>query len=563
MTPSFFWHTRGARCALVAAGAAARLLAAEPLPAEEPAASQSERSLGRILFNDDGDFTFVGETPADWRKNLRAMLAPLKDVPVQTLVYALGTGTDVLLYPSKAGSPWGWRSQDMPEKLAHMKSFPVAVQSGHDGVRWAAEGARDLGLTFVPAFRMNDAHYAAGTAPYLEGKFWAKNREKFTFQKPPYPEESLKSYKELLDFSHPEVRAHRLGVIREAIFRYQDTMDGFLLDFMRTPIFFPLSDVPAKSPLMTELVADVRKALDDAGKAAGHKIPLLVRVPATIRNCETIGLEIRTWIERGLVQVVIPSQAMTLTHDTPVEEFLQLAKPHGVKVYLSLYQRTNPTYAFRSEAPQSADYTGRGASEALIRGAALNALSQGVDGFELYNFNLPLKPAEVAAFRSLLAEHQDPAGKSRTYAATPAYFFDNLDTYEPPKQVPFTLTSESRHKTITLCFGEDPQKLSDPEHPVYVGLRLGFSDAEPPAGLSVSVNGKPISDDDAAITRSQPKASKGPKSYLQFSLPNPGDILKSGRNEITVALPESSPPSTKATIAEIQAGVVPMRDTQR
>lgn len=550
--------------ALIAVSAAAGLfLAAETLPAGESAASQPERSLGRILFNDDGDFTFAGNTPEEWRKNLHAMLAPLKDVPVQTLVYALGTGTDVLLYPSKAGSPWGWRSQDMPEKLAHMRSFPLAVQSGHDGVRWAAEDAKELGLAFVPAFRMNDAHYAAGTAPYLEGEFWAKNRGKFTFQTPPYSEDMLKSYKELLDFSHPEVRAHRLGVIREAITRYQDTMEGFLLDFLRTPIFFPLSDVPAKSPLMTEFVADVRRALDDAEKAAGHKIPLLVRVPATIRNCETIGLDIRTWIERGLVQVVIPSQAMTLTHDTPVEEFVRLAKPHGVKVYLSLYQRTNPTYAFKARAPESADYTGRGASGALIRGAALNALSQGVDGFELYNFNLPLKPAEAAVFRSLLAEHQDPAGTSRTYAATPAYFFDKLDTYEPPKEVPFTLTPESRQKTITLLFGEDPGKLADSENPVYVGLRLGFQEPKPPVGISVVVNGTNISADAAAITTSQPKASKGPKSYVQIALRNPAQILKPGRNEIAISLPENSPSKSAFTIDEMQIGVVPVEKDVR
>lgn len=517
------------------------------LQAEAPKAGEQNAGLGPILFNEDGDFTFVGADATEWRANLPKMLNQLKEIPAKTIVYSLGTGTDVLLYPSKAGSSWGWRGKnEVPDKLGHIKNFPVAVQSGLDGVRWAAEDSIKLGLKFVPAFRMNDAHYASGQSPYLEGEFWEKNRDKYTFKVPPYPIGKLQAYKELLDYSHPEVRAHRLAVIEEAVERYQDVMDGFLLDFMRVPMFFPLNEVKEKSKLMTELMAKIRASLDKAEAATGRKMPLLVRVPPTIKNCETVGLDIRSWVKDGLVQVIIPSQVMTLTHDTPVEEFLKIAKPAGVKVYLSIYERTGFTYAFTPHAPQSGDYTGREATEQLIRGATMNYRAMGVDGFELYNFNLPMTDFQIAAFRDM-AEGVDNTTKARTYAVTPAYFFDNLDTYEPPKQVPFQLNEKAREKTVRIYIGEDPRKIAAGSH---VGLRVGLVAPVPSAVVKVAVNGTPLKDEELSSP-----VSKGPAGYQQYGIKNPAAVLKPGWNEITVsALPGNSAP---VTVSEIQLGVLP------
>ncbi len=513
-------------------------------------AALPEANLGRIILNDDGDYTYIGNNAEEWRANLSNMLSNMREIPAHTLAYSLATGTDLLLYPSKAGSSWGWRPLELSGAARRFEAFIAAIKHGFDGVRWAAEDARKMGMAFVPVFRVNDAHYASLKRPWFEGEFWTKNREKFTFDKPPYTQPKLAYYKELLDYSHPEVREHRLGVIREAIERYSDIMDGFFLDCMRTPLFFPHKDVPAKTPLLTAFVKTVREALDKAEPVRGRRIPLIVRVPPGVKNCEVLGMDIRRWISQNLVQVVIPAPLMTLSHDDPLQDFVTLAKPHGVKVYASLLQRTSYTYGFRKQAPVSADYTDRHPDAAHVRGAVMNGLSVGVDGFEIYNYNLPMNTADVVAFKSCL-EGADNTAKPRTYVVTPSYYFDHLNTYEPRKQIPFVLTDKEKIKTIGLYIGEDPKAI-DPG--AYVGIRLGFACTyeEPP--VHVRINGINVSSG-GEFSTSKPTAKQGAKYFYQITLPNPGLVLKKGWN--TVQIYPRDPSNRLMPVSELQLGVIP------
>lgn len=516
-------------------------------------ATTSGGEMTPVLFNDDGDFTFVGETKEAWRENLSRMLAPLPAVPATGLVYSLGTGTDVLLYPSQAGSPWGWRGNEVPARLKHIRNFPRAVQSGIDGVRWAAEDAKALGLGFVPAFRLNDAHYTAGTSPYLEGEFWAKNRERLTFGTPPFRVGKLSGYRELLDFSHAEVREHRLAVIREAITRYAGVMDGFLLDFMRHPVFFTPETAEEKAPLMTEFVAEVRKALDAAGPADGRRLPLLVRVPPTVHNARKSGLDVAAWMRRGLVQIVLPSQSMTLAQDTDLAEFKHAAAGTDVKIFASIYQRSAYTFAFGQRAPVAADYAGRAATSALLRGAAINYRAMGAEGFELYNFNLPIRPEQAAGLAAFAHSREDFRAAERTYAITPAYFVDYLDAFEPPKQLPHKLHPGHRGQTFRLFVGE-PREWHD--RLVYTGLRIGLITTSEAPPLAIWLNGIRLDGDDDGSTVSRPGVSAAPQFYRQWPLGRILNSLRTGWNEVRVALNVEG--DAPVTVMEIQLGMLPV-----
>ncbi len=512
-----------------------------------PVDEQRSHSVGRILFNDDGDYTYVGNSPDEWRVHLAQMLEGLNRIPVTGLVYSLATGTDVLLYPSQAGSSWGWKQTEIPSRLSHIRQFPIAVQSGYDGVRWAAEDAMSLGLAFVPAFRMNDAHYTSGNASYLEGRFWEENRGLYTFQQPPYPVGKLNGYKELLDFSHQEVRAHRLAVIEEAISRYTDVLDGFLLDFMRTPAFFDLDMAEDKAPLMTELVLRVRQALDCVEAEKAQRIPLIVRVPATLNNCRRVGLDLPEWMRQGIVQIVIPAQAMTLAHDSPLQEFIDLGEPQGILVYASIYERTNYTCSFSRQAPDKSDFIGRSASAQLLRGAINNYRHMGAAGFELYNFNLPLNEAQGKAFQSLDSSDSD-AGLARVYAITPAYFFDYLDIYEPAKQIPFPLSKAKPALRLNLYFGENPAGLNASD---YCGLRLGFARDIQPDALRVSLNGNILE----ASSSSSLNVKQGPRAFLQYAIPDASDVLREGGNDLLITVTDAES-TVENTLVEVQVGIL-------
>ena len=96
-----------------------------------------------------------------------------------------------------------------------------------------------MGMRFFPSFRMNDDHFVFDPHEYpLTGQFWDKHQN-LIIGLDRSPILSQKMYGNLFDFSHKEVRDHRLAVIKEVIDRYGDISEGIELDFNRTQIFFP------------------------------------------------------------------------------------------------------------------------------------------------------------------------------------------------------------------------------------------------------------------------------------------------------------------------------------
>lgn len=496
-----------------------------PVQAAAPQKSVSSKdSSGQLpdfgnILNDDGDFTFHGENEAAWRENMRRMFESLRGLSVGTISYSIATGSDVLLYPSQAGSPWAWRDIDEEHRgrfsASALARAPEAVRGGFDGVGLAAKTAKELGFLFVPNFRLNDWHFAAGDKPethYLTGRFWMENHSRLTFQKPPMPHPELAPQKHLFDFSHAEVRRHRLAVIFEAIDRYRDVMDGFQLDFVRFPIFFLPEEAPSKAHLITEMLQDVRTRLDEAGRATGKRMALIVRVPATLKNCEWAGLDVRAWLDRGLVDILIPSQIMTLAHDQPLEEFVSLAAGR-CRIYAAVLDRTNDRFAFTGNAPTVRDYVKRTVTPDMARGVALNYRRMGVAGFEFYNFNLPL----TAQTREVLRAFHEPEEKllqmPRTYAVTPAFFLDHLDTYEYRKQIPFKLSQRHPERRVSLFLGESSARGND-----RAALQIGFAVMPPSDTMSIVFNGTTIFHGDVSAASQAVQAKTGPRAHLVIPL---------------------------------------------
>src|SRR5436190_308477 len=62
-----------------------------------------------LVFNDDADLAFVVPDRVKSEALLRANVAALADTPVQTLVYCIGMGGDLLYYNTQVASRVGWR----------------------------------------------------------------------------------------------------------------------------------------------------------------------------------------------------------------------------------------------------------------------------------------------------------------------------------------------------------------------------------------------------------------------------------------------------------------------
>ena len=72
-----------------------------------------------------------------------------------------------------------------------------------------------------------------------------------------------------LDYSYPEVREHRLAIMREIVEEYE--VDGLELNFVRWAKHFPRDRGREKAPIMTDYVGQIRNVLDVAVRKRGPK----------------------------------------------------------------------------------------------------------------------------------------------------------------------------------------------------------------------------------------------------------------------------------------------------
>lgn len=246
-------------------------------------------------------------------------------------------------------------------------NFLNLERDGTDLIAASLNRAKKDGMEAFITYRMNDLHFNDTTAhcPLLYSDFWYSHPEYWTNDDTPGWNASR-----ALDFSHKEVRDHKLAMITEQLEKY-DMIDGFDLDFMRFIVYFKNGQGRKNAPLMTQLVKDIRAKVDSVSARRGKKILLSVRVPPTIGICLDKGLDIQEWIRLGLVDFVSIGVHWRGDPSLPVAQFKKDLGAVNIPVYASIDDggyRPRETY-----------------SHGMLRGMASHILSQGADGLYLFN----------------------------------------------------------------------------------------------------------------------------------------------------------------------------------
>jgi hypothetical protein len=521
------------------------------------AAAPRERPNFGLVFNDDADLSFVLPDRAKSEALLRANVAALADTPVKTFVYCLGMGGDLLYYNTTVASRVGWRKSpdEKPGSLMEkrMENARVCLAQGADAVRTAGETAKQLGLRFIPSLRMNDAHFMANPdAHAMTSEFWFKHRHEYTIKESPLAFQA--AYGNLLDYSHTAVRQLRLNTVFEALARNHDLVDGFELDFNRFQVFFPKGKAAAGAPLITEMVRRVRTRLDELAVSEQRPMYLFVRVPPSVTDCTTAGLEVERWMREGLVDLVSPAQIMTLAGDMPIAELVALGKQHGVRVHPSLYPRTAWRLPF---PPPGADRyagatVGRDGTLEEIRGAAANYRAIGADGFYLFNFYNAFGSTRPHDDRLLhlfhdLARPENLRGQPTVYVVTKTNYFDGPGSYAYGKQLPAKLPANTALR-VTLDVAEDPSVTAFPLQACEV--RVGFRAVSAGAKVTLALNGTtlfegPLTGGAHVVTRqivkTAPKQPDQAEEYLHVALAAALMPVR-GANEFTITVAGATKP---------------------
>lgn len=500
----------------------------------------------RLMQNLDGDLSFTGDTPAESKARLEQLVDDIAAGPADSLMWSIGAGSDILYYPTKVASTWGWRVtkyHDDPRWKSRIERCQAATEAGLDAPRIVGERARQRGLAFYPSYRMNDAHFCSDPLHYpLTGRFWMEHQDA-SIGTSPVP--GYDGYKHLLNFAREEVRTYRLAILFEAMDRYAEVMDGFELDFNRFQIFFPPGEAAQHAPLITEMLEKTRARLQAIATEQKRPMRLIARVPPTLKNCDWSGLDIAEWLERRLIDAIIPAQVMTLAHDMPVDEFVRLAQPVGCEVVGSLYGRSGYIWPFspQHDTAAYASEVSRTPTAPQMLGAALNQRHLGASGLQIYNLLLHTQPEIVRA----LTTQQG----TRRYLVTQPYFLDHTDTYEYRKQLPLTLNAGARH-TLRLLIGEDAAQSR-------AWLRIGLHGAYQPLALSIGINDQAIHDGPAApflVTTTGVRhgiaCCPATQAYAQWQVPV--ECLKQGWNDIHITLRHSA---TTLRLTETEIALLP------
>jgi hypothetical protein len=258
------------------------------------------------------------------------------------------------------------RLYEHPETDPCIRNIEEFQAAGKNPFQMVLERAREKGIELFASFRMNDTHYLDHIFHVWVPQFYYDHLEDRV------GEGGSRGGAEF-DYRRSAIREHMLGIIREAVERYD--VDGIEMDMTRNCMFFPRGTTLSGSggecaPVMTEFVRQVREMLDKAGKKRGRRLEICVTIPCSLYKARAEGLDVPTWARLGLIDMVALSSPFIAEFEQDVRD-AKLKLP-GVQVYAGCDR--NLGWPGRRVVPMQ-----------TYRAMAMNYLRQGADGTYLYN----------------------------------------------------------------------------------------------------------------------------------------------------------------------------------
>lgn len=462
--------------------------------------NQQTTNRHRLIHNNDGSDALLnrwfGGTPvrkADIDRYVD-MVAETPEGKTQVTTFMMCTGSDFIYYPgSKYDRYFG---DDLNGTLPYADSatkqmWQLADQGvrnlqaeGTDVIKASLERAKMHGMEAFISFRMNDLHFAdtASGNRAIFPDFWFEHPEYWTH-------DTTQGWHsgQAFDFSYPEVRQHKLNIIKEQLERY-DMIDGYELDFMRFIVLFKTGEGREKAPLITEMVREIKHTIDSLSAVRSHKILLAVRVPVTVEGALDKGLDVKQWADEGLIDFVTIGVHWRGDTGIPVAKFRKEFGHNEIPLYASIDDGGYLPREFYSDG--------------MYRGMASHILGEGADGVYLFNYyfgdlynrqqnNLPLLEEGGLVRRTRTPELLNEIGSLATLQGRNKIYCMSdgvTDAYRAlgAAQLPVAVSS-GRATALTIQIA-DSLKSYAPEEMIL------FLRTDRPANINLEVNGTKITE---------------------------------------------------------------------
>ncbi len=439
-------------------------------------ASAEDKLLGkqrRIILNDDSEPVFHAKNPEEFLAKR----------------FKQATATQVGTYIIYVGDGWHpHRGREFASGLG-------------DPYRTIIDTAHSANVEIFASLRMNDVHCSwDGTLSPLQrsrpdlliGDFSPHQypniiQNEKALPRGGYPLSLMQAFWTSLNYAKPEVRELRCSRIEKVARAYD--FDGFELDFMRAPMFFKPGEVQENLSAMNEFVRQIRQTLNNVGEKRGRRYLLAVRIPDTSEMALRTGLDVKTWLDEHLVDMLMVGGGYMPFSDR-VKELIDIAHTYQTPAYPVVdidgwYSEEEKVY---KNAPPHACAFDSHCEPAKVRAIASNFWSLGADG--VYLFNWYGLPADAIEQLELLNQIGDVSTlKNTTKQFQPDNGLDDWVTYagfvRAPRRFPVRLIDGT---PIEVLVGDDLAEAAQKGKLDLIKLRVEMAKLHADEKIGVSIN---------------------------------------------------------------------------
>ncbi len=239
------------------------------------------------------------------------------------------------------------------------------------------EGFREVGIKTWLSMRINDVHdhsYGIKTSKLLSEFYW-EHPETYRVQNNRTTQRSY--WNQAYDYTHRIIQERLLSLFNDALNRYD--VNGIEIDFLRDVYLWYFGGEYNGLDIFNELMRELRDLVAVYEEKYGHEIEIGVRVLPELESNYIYGLDVMTWVQEDIVDMVcISGEFNSNDNNPPIKLWKSLLAPYDVEFVGCIEQHVSSAPNF-PKAPN--DFESYNAIAAAY-------LSQGVDKVYLYNYFL-------------------------------------------------------------------------------------------------------------------------------------------------------------------------------
>ena len=428
----------------------------------------------RVILNDDAGMIFETiNQPEDFVSEIATTI----DTNVDSIWFSSMVSSDLYVYDCKVGERVGERLYPGHEQLEgeaeafekRRANMQVMLDAGTDPLREVIRLGHRHGKEVFASFRMNMVQDS--WRPNFQTQWkrdhpdWCLGVRKMAGLK----DDPRSIYWSALDFEKPPVRDQRIAVIHDICSRHD--VDGLELDFWRWPAFFrpTLEGKPVQRrqvEIMNDFLRRVRKVMTDIESLRGRPLLLAVRVFDNEETSLRLGLDARTWLDEGLIDILVVGGTYTY-YNIETRKWVELARPHDIPVYVCMYR------------PQGIERD---------RARSAYHMSQGAAG--MYVFNWLRNPAEELPALREIGAPQLITRRNKHYVMSGTFKTLGFRHILPSDPLVPVRLEHGKWKTATLKVGDDVQTATSEGVLAAATLQLTLKNFIPgDDSLTVKLNG--------------------------------------------------------------------------